>query len=228
MALQMEVMEHKQASDRARSTTSELSSLQAQHAQLTQDLAASRAEAAALHDAVEIAKLEKAGATAQVLQYEEEERENRLKIAELQAALDAASASAGAGAEPELVQQLQAEVSELKSKLVAAEGTSASLNLALDAVAATAQATNDRTAATIADLQQQLTSALASSAAGGGSGDGKADAEELKAIMQDVYLKACEVFDPEAEDSGDAQYSTNDIVKRLRGVLKRVTTDRSA
>lgn len=230
MSLQMEVMEHKQAADRARGSAGELSALQAKHAQLTQDLAAAHAETAVLHDALESAQLATASATAQVAQYEEEERENRQKIAELQAAVDAATAgaSAGSSADAELVQQLQVEVGDLKSKLAAAESTAVSLNLALDAVASKAQETNDSTAATIADLQQQLTAALAASTSSTTTSTGKADAEELKAIMQEVYLKACEVFDPEAPDSAEAQYSTNDIVKRLRGVLKRVTTERNS
>jgi septal ring factor EnvC (AmiA/AmiB activator) len=51
-------------------------------------------------------------------------------------------------------------------------------------------------------------------------------AEELKSIMQDVYVKACEIFVP-SDDNDTPSYSSQDIVKRLRSVLKSVTNERS-
>ena len=230
MSLQMEVMESKQALTQSQTSSSDLQALQAVHAQQTQELAAARADSANLKASLDSLQQAQHTAEQRVAEVTAENNAARTKIAELQAALEAAQGSSSAsGADAELVQQLQSQVADLNSKLSAAESTSASLNQALDSVAATAQASNDRTTETIADLERQLAAALAKAEAESStSSSGKADAEELKSIMQDVYLKACEVFDPEAEDSGEPQYSTQDIVKRLRAVLKRVTTDRNS
>ena len=52
-------------------------------------------------------------------------------------------------------------------------------------------------------------------------------AEELKSIMQDVYIKACEIFEP-SDEADSPTYSSQDIVKRLRAVLKAVTNERNS
>lgn len=44
---------------------------------------------------------------------------------------------------------------------------------------------------------------------------------DVKAFMQDIYSKAVEVFNDD-----DAALSTSDIIKRLKAVLKAVTTER--
>ena len=54
-----------------------------------------------------------------------------------------------------------------------------------------------------------------------------ASAEELKSIMQDVYMKACEIFVP--SDEGDSpSYTSQDVIKRLKSVLKHVTNERNS
>jgi len=52
-----------------------------------------------------------------------------------------------------------------------------------------------------------------------------ASAEELKSIMQDVYMKACEIFVPSDEDDSPT-YTSQDVIKRLKSVLKHVTNER--
>lgn len=72
-------------------------------------------------------------------------------------------------------------------------------------------------------LQKELEDSKASSSSNTSSA---VSAEELKSIMQDVYMKACEIF--VASDENDSpSYTSQDIVKRLRSVLKAVTNERN-
>jgi len=53
--------------------------------------------------------------------------------------------------------------------------------------------------------------------------------DDIKALMQDVYEKACEIFVPDEEGEANATtYTANDVIKRLRAVLKSVTQSRSS
>jgi len=54
-----------------------------------------------------------------------------------------------------------------------------------------------------------------------------ASAEELKSIMQDVYMKACEIFVP-SDDGDSPSYTSQDVIKRLKSVLKHVTNERNS
>jgi len=61
------------------------------------------------------------------------------------------------------------------------------------------------------------------------SGSKAASPEDIKALMQDVYEKACEIFVPDEEGEANATtYTANDVIKRLRAVLKSVTQSRSS
>ena len=75
-------------------------------------------------------------------------------------------------------------------------------------------------------LQKELETLKESQASTALPTSSTASAEELKSIMQDVYVKACEVFVP-SDDNDTLSYSSQDIVKRLRSVLKSVTNERS-
>jgi len=44
--------------------------------------------------------------------------------------------------------------------------------------------------------------------------------EERKAVMQDVYTSICTYFNPDSDDRDMIQYSTTDVLKRIRSVLK--------
>lgn len=44
--------------------------------------------------------------------------------------------------------------------------------------------------------------------------------EERKAVIQDVYSSVCTYFDPDSEERDAIQYSTNDVLKRIRSALK--------
>lgn len=46
--------------------------------------------------------------------------------------------------------------------------------------------------------------------------------EERKAMIQDVYSSVCTYFDPDGDeqDNTTIQYSTNDVLKRIRSALK--------
>jgi len=56
----------------------------------------------------------------------------------------------------------------------------------------------------------------------------KATSDEIKDIMQDVYTKACEIFVPDDETaSTSTTYTPKDVIKRLRVVLKAVTSQRT-
>jgi len=72
-------------------------------------------------------------------------------------------------------------------------------------------------------LQKELETLKESQPSSSGS---STSAEDLKSIMQDVYVKACEIFVP-SDDNDTPSYSSQDIVKRLRSVLKSVTNERS-
>ena len=44
--------------------------------------------------------------------------------------------------------------------------------------------------------------------------------EERKAVIQDVYSSVCTYFDPDSDERDSIQYSTNDVLKRIRSALK--------
>ena len=82
-----------------------------------------------------------------------------------------------------------------------------------------------------AKLQTAEAAAAAAAAGGGGAGSGEGgegglSAAALRDVMQDIYGKACDVFDPDANDGAEAKYSAQDVVKKLRAVLKKVTAAR--
>ena len=56
--------------------------------------------------------------------------------------------------------------------------------------------------------------------------------ELIKEIMQDIYMKACEIFNIDNTDTTTTDttttYTGTDIVKRIRAILKKVTTERTA
>ena len=55
--------------------------------------------------------------------------------------------------------------------------------------------------------------------------------ELIKEIMQDIYMKACEIFNIDNTDTTTdttTTYTGTDIVKRIRSILKKVTTERTA
>jgi len=43
--------------------------------------------------------------------------------------------------------------------------------------------------------------------------------------MQDIYSNICEYFNPDGDDSDVVQFSVNDVLKRLRIVLKRISNN---
>lgn len=115
---------------------------------------------------------------------------------------------------------LQARIDELTTALASATNNEASTAVEVDELRDVVVEKDN----TIAELQQQLEDAIQNSS----SNHTTTSATELKDIMQDIYSKTCEMYDPEAPDSAEPQYSTQDIVKRLRVVLKQVTTERLA
>ena len=44
--------------------------------------------------------------------------------------------------------------------------------------------------------------------------------EERKAVIQDVYSSVCTYFDLDSEERDAIQYSTNDVLRRIRSALK--------
>jgi chromosome segregation ATPase len=235
MALQMESMEQKQALESSRASGDSVSLLK-------QQLESARAEGDQLRASVASLEQQKTTLAASAArteeenvwlkaQYAEESQARRVDAADFERRLAEAQASSAAGASS------AAELEDLRKQLAAAEATVASLNLALESVANKSVEAAEQNQAEISALQTQLTEAQAAlsasiannsaNASAASSSSGKADAEELKAIMQDVYIKACEVFQSEAPDSADLQYAAPDVVKRIRGVLKKVTAERS-
>lgn len=99
-------------------------------------------------------------------------------------------------------EEVEIAASKIQSKLSDAENSIASLN-----------EENEK-------LQKELISKESPSAI-----TSSTTAEELKSIMQDVYMKACEIFEP--DETGSQTFSSQDIVKRLRAVLKAVTNERN-
>lgn len=248
MSLQMECMEHKQALESSKSSGDASIQIQQQLDATKASLLSVQSEKDALSGTVSSLEAERAELRARCDELsrlrEEDSSASQRRIAELQEQHEqqlqqqaAASASASANANASTASDL-AELEELRAKLLASESTVASLNQALESVAAKSVEAADQNQATISALELQLANAKAETeaavakadnaivSAGAGAG-GKADADELKSIMQDVYVKACEVFDSEAPESADVQYTPQDIVKRIRGVLKKVTNERS-
>jgi chromosome segregation ATPase len=222
MALQMQCVEQQQALDRERAVGATSSAA-------TQQLEAARAECEQLRGEVAALKSDKSALAETVSQLQgqmQAEREGaqqeRHRHAEVAAALEARLAEAHAGPSDAGANSTP-ELEDLRGKLAAAETTVKSLTQALDDVAQRSVQAADQSAAEVASLQQQL-AATASHASNGG---GRADADEMKAIMQDVYARVCEVFDADAPEGTEAQYSAQDVTKRLRGVLKKVTSERS-
>lgn len=76
------------------------------------------------------------------------------------------------------------------------------------------------------ELQESLISKDGHNNSNGNSSGGGMTEEDLKSVMQDVYLKACEIFVPE-DEAESVSYSSGDVVKRLRAVLKAVTTQKT-
>lgn len=222
------------------SSSGDLFSLQALTQQQAAEISALRGEATQLKAALDTAQAGAQHAVTEAVTSKEREVREELsaqhaaaleaghsKIASLEASLATASASASTVDDSQIA-ALEGQVAQLKAQLAKSEENAVSLSQALDAVAAKATEANDQHAATVASLQAELESAKesASVAAASTAAGGKADAEDVKAIMQEIFAKACEVFDPEAEDAAVAQYSTKDIVKRLKAVLKKVTSER--
>ena len=110
------------------------------------------------------------------------------------------------------VAQLQASASEKDERLSSSEGVLESLRQELEAA-------NARAAQAEAQAQ-------ASSAAGASAGGAAVSTEAMKAIMQDIYMKAFDVFVPDGDDS--VAFSGKDVTKRLKSVLKAVTSERQA
>lgn len=228
VSLQMECAELRQELDRHRAdngtaTSQAAEKLEAAFAEggrLRDELAAAGREKAALSEVV--ARLQRA-LDAEREQRQQEQRRSAEAVAALEAQLEETRSQAqlqqGSG-------EQAAELESLRAKLSAAEATVQSLSQAVDSMAERAVQAAEDSAVQISALQDQLVAA--SNSSGNGNGSGKAGADELKDIMQDVYVRACEVFDAEAPDSTDSQYSAQDVVKRLRGVLKKVTTERTA
>ena len=54
---------------------------------------------------------------------------------------------------------------------------------------------------------------------------GGISSDELKSVMQDIYSNICEYFNPDGDDSDVVQFSVNDVLKRLRIVLKRISNN---
>ena len=44
--------------------------------------------------------------------------------------------------------------------------------------------------------------------------------DERKAVIQDVYSSVCTYFDPDGDERDTIQYSTNDVLRRIRSALK--------
>jgi chromosome segregation ATPase len=210
MSLQVEAMELKQALEVAKASGVGAS------AQLQGQLDASVADCAQLRAEAQALRQERAALQVDLAALESKSAQ---QAADFERRLSEAQAS-GAGA-------ASAELDSLRAKLASAENEVASLNQALESVAAKAVETAEQHEKEVKALQQQLAAASAAAAQASSDG-GRADAEELKAIMQDVFVKAGEVFDTEGPDSAEAQYSALDVVKRLKGVLKKVTAERSA
>ena len=76
-------------------------------------------------------------------------------------------------------------------------------------------------------LQQQQNSNTATSSTTTSNNN-----ELIKEIMQDIYMKACEIFNIDNTDTTTTDttttYTGTDIVKRMRSILKKVTTERTA
>ena len=101
--------------------------------------------------------------------------------------------------------RISEEVDNIQSKVIDAENIIASL-----------KQENER-------LQLELVATKESSS----SASPAASAEELKSIMQDVYMKACEIFVSSDEDDSSS-YTSQDVIKRLKSVLKHVTNERNS
>lgn len=56
------------------------------------------------------------------------------------------------------------------------------------------------------------------------SNTSKIQAEELKALMQDIFVQACEIFT--SEDNTSNPFTGNEVCKKLKGILKNVTNSR--
>jgi predicted S18 family serine protease len=101
--------------------------------------------------------------------------------------------------------RISEEVDNIQSKVTDAENIIASL-----------KQENER-------LQKELEATKESSS----NASPAASAEELKSIMQDVYMKSCEIFVPSDEDDSST-YTSQDVIKRLKSVLKHVTNERNS
>jgi len=44
--------------------------------------------------------------------------------------------------------------------------------------------------------------------------------DERKAVIHDVYSSVCTYFDPDGDERDTIQYSTNDVLRRIRSALK--------
>lgn len=111
-------------------------------------------------------------------------------------------------------ERLQATVSELQSGRGSA-----------DSALQIAQTRIEELETENSTLQQKITTAGDGSSGSGSSDDGTVSPDLMKAIMQDVYTKSLEVFVPEGEEV--PSFNGNDVVKRVRAVLKAVTNART-
>jgi len=132
------------------------------------------------------------------------------------------------------IEQLKADM--LDEKLGALEEVkknAAAEKAALEAAVSTTAEHLMTQQSTIAGLEEKLAAAAGQSP--DASSFGTADEERtamLKEVMQEIYSKACEVFDDADNDGGGGggggvvQYESKDLLKRLRAILKHVTNTR--
>jgi len=159
------------------------------------------------------------------LSAEIEELKDALANAHTAASASTAGSAAGTVSEEEAQQAAQRARDEAISETNQRWQAEAE---AAQADAAKREAALSEQVATLTARLQEAEARAAASSSSSSSSSGSVSADDIKDIMQDVYVKACEIFVPEDEDAAAAaSYSPKDVVKRLRAVLKAVTSQRT-